>query len=84
MTCCMCGPGTTLVQAHTTRVGAVGHSLVSCAVGGGVLECCHHVVQWTQAAGLSRSPVVRYWLTCGLLMNMFRVMNELTSVHPQH
>ena len=72
MTCCMCGPGTTLVQTHTTRVGAVGHSLVSCAVSGGVLECCHHVVQWTQAAGLSRSPVVRYWLTCGLLMNMFR------------
>ena len=43
MTCCMCGPGTTLVQTHTTRVGAVGHSLVSCAVSGGVLECCHHL-----------------------------------------
>ena len=43
MTCCMCGPGTTLVQTHATRVGAVGHSLVSCAVSGGVLECCHHL-----------------------------------------
>ena len=30
------------------------------------------MVQWTQAAGLSRSPVVRYWLICGLLMNVFR------------
>ena len=34
------------------------HSLVSCAV---------DTDSWA-----SRSPVVRYWLTCGLLMNMFK------------
>ena len=54
-----------------------GDSLVSCAVGEGALECCHQVVQWTGAAGLSRSPVIGYWLTCGLLMNVIRGKHKM-------